>query len=97
MCHTDHFACSRCFKWFSGDFRDIDFSGFDRENWPKRDGKNHKRVAMGMRTFSTPSEREREESRAGMRYCSLCQLEYFDAPRMLVVDPMHNYLILRKR
>lgn len=66
MGHNAHYACYRCFKWFPGDFGNIDFSGFDRENWPKL---IHRRVAMGMRTFSTPAERE--ESQAGLRYSSL--------------------------
>ena len=93
MGHNAHYGCSRCFKWFPGDFGNVDFSGFDRENWPKRNGRVHRRVAMGMRTFSTPAEREREESQAGLRYSSLIQLPYFDAPRMLVVDPMHNLFL----
>ena len=42
----------------------FDFPGFDRENWPRRDGKIHRRVSVGMCSFSTPSEQEWEESRA---------------------------------
>lgn len=93
LSHNAHFACSRCFKRFPGTFGNIDFSGFDRENWPKRDGKVHRRVAMGLRAFTTPAERERMESQAGLRYSSLLRLPYFDAPRMLIVDPMHNLFL----
>jgi hypothetical protein len=55
-----------------------DLSGFDRESWPKRDGKLHRRVAMGLRSFTTRAEQERMESQAGLRYSSLLQLPYFD-------------------
>ena len=71
----------------------MDFSGFDRENWPKRDSKFHRHVAMGLRTFTTPAQQERMESQAGLRYSSLLQLPYFDALRMLIVDPMHNLFL----
>ena len=93
LSHNAHFACSRCFKRFPGTFGNIDFSGFDRENWPKRDGKVHRRVAMGLRTFTTPAEQERRESQAGLRYSSLLRLPYFDAPTMLIVDPTHNLFL----
>ena len=91
--HNASFGCSRCYKAFSGGFGSTDYSGFDRENWPKRDGKEHRRIGMGMRSFTTATERERQESQAGLRYSSLMKLRYFDAPRMLVVDPMHNLFL----
>ena len=40
---------------------------------------------MGPRTFTTSAEQEK--SQAGLQYLSLLQLPYFDAPRMLIVDP----------
>lgn len=33
------------------------------------------------------------ESTLGCRFSSLLKLPYFDAPRMLIVDPMHNLLL----
>lgn len=91
--HNAHYACSRCFKRFPGTFGTINFSGFDRESWPKRDGRLHRRIAMGLRSFTTQAEQDRMESQAGLRYSSLLQLPYFDAPRMLIVDPMHNLFL----
>ena len=93
LSHNAHFACSRCFKRFPGTFGSIDLSGFDRENWPERDGKLHRHVAVGLHSFTTPAEQERKESQAGLCYSSLLQLPYFDAPRMLNVDPMHNLFL----
>ena len=36
------------------------------------------------------SAREQKESEVGCRYFCLLQLPYFDAVRMLIIDPMHN-------
>ena len=34
-----------------------------------------------------------KESSSGCRYSVLLELEYFDSPRFLVVDPMHNLFL----
>ena len=36
---------------------------------------------------------ESAESQSGCRYLELVLLPYFDAPRMLVIDPMHNLFL----
>ena len=43
-------------------------------------------------TLKCPSETAKEhlESQVGCRYSCLLQLPYFDAVRMLIIDPMHN-------
>lgn len=43
--------------------------------------------------FSTKSELCKAESAAGCKYSVLVKLPYFDAPRMLIVDPMHNLFL----
>ena len=88
--HAAHYGCSKCFKKFSGSAGKIEYIGFDRENWPSRNGVSHRRVAMGMHRFSTLHEQESMEIKSGLRYSSLVLLPYFDAPRMLIIDPMHN-------
>ena len=45
--HNARLGCSRCYKEFSGGFGTTDYSGFDRENWLKHDGKEHRRIGMG--------------------------------------------------
>lgn len=55
--------------------------------------KVYRRVAMGLCTFTTLAEQERMKSQAGLQYSSLLRLPYFDAPRMLIVDPMHNLFL----
>ena len=46
-----------------------------------------------MRRFTTSTEQEQKESQAGLRHISLMKLPYFNAPRMLIVDPMHNLFL----
>ena len=59
-------------SFFPGGFGCLDYSGFDRQNWPPRDGKDHRKVGLSMQSFSSPSERDKKESSAGLRYCSHC-------------------------
>lgn len=49
--------------------------------------------AMKYSSCVTKSERSEIERRSGVRYSYLLELPYFNAPRMCVVDPMHNLLL----
>lgn len=88
-----HYGCSRCFKRFPGGIGSMDYSGFEREKWPSRSGTNHCQVASTLTNFRTKAQQEAKESNAGCRYSELVRLPYFDPPRMLVVDPMHNLFL----
>ncbi len=83
------YGCSRCFKAFPGHVGLMDYSGFNRDEWPPRCGRSHRQVACSLKNFTTKSEQATKESNAGCRYSELLRLPYFDAPHMLVVDPMH--------
>lgn len=91
--HAAHLGCSRCLKRFSGSVGSMDYSGFDRENWVLRSGPEHKEKCLNILNAKTQSERDNLESSGGCRYSILVCLPYFDAPRMLVVDPMHNLFL----
>lgn len=91
--HGAHLGCSRCFKKFSGGVGSMDFSGFDRENWILRSGPQHKESALKTLSENTQTKRDEAESSSGSRYSVLLDLPYFDAPRMLVIDPMHNLFL----
>jgi len=69
----------------------MDYSGFDRENWPPRTGQKHREDANSLLACKTKTELE--ESKLGCRYSVLLKLDYFDAPRMLIVDSMHNLFL----
>ncbi len=91
--HSAHYGCSRCWKKFSGGVGTMDYSGFNRDGWQLRTGFNHRQVAERLQHFSTRAEQERTESTSGCRYSVLLKLPYFDAPQMLIIDPMHNLFL----
>jgi len=71
----------------------MDYSGFQRENWNLRTIAVHRQATMKLRSVSTRSALQEGESESGCRYSVLLKLPYFDAPRMLIVDPMHNLFL----
>ena len=71
----------------------MDFSGFDREHWRTRTGSEHRMLATRQISMTTKSYRDDAESSSSCRYSVLLELPYFDAPRMLIVDPMHNLFL----
>jgi len=93
--HSANRACSKCFKFFSGGFREKkDFSGFQQHSsWPKRDGVSHKRNCEKLKAAKSQSEYGRLSSLYGVHYSALCKLEYFDCVRFHVIDPMHNLFL----
>ena len=93
MGHCAHYGCSRCHKWFRGGFGELDYSGFEKENWDPRTGSAHRQFAMRLCSFRTQADRDRRESESGCCSSVLLKLQYFDAPRMLIVDPMHNLFL----
>ena len=93
--HSANRACSKCFKFFPGGFREKkDFSGFQqRSSWLKRDGVSHKRNREKLKTVKSQSEYGRLSSLYGVHYSALCKLEYFDCVWFHVIDPMHNLFL----
>lgn len=70
-----------------------DYSGFDRDSWPPRHNSSHCAHAEMVRKASTQSRHEALASKYGVYYSCLLQLEYFDAVRFTVIDPMHNLFL----
>ena len=68
----------------------IDYSGFDKQNWHQAE---HNSAAFRIKNLQTITAIEDAESNAGCRYSELMQLPCFDAPKMLVIDPMHNLFL----
>ena len=95
LSHNAHFGCSRCWKKFRGSVGSMDFSGFDREHWRTRTGSEHRMLATRQICMTTKSYRDDAESSSSCRYSVLLELPYFDAPHMLIVDPMHNFLVVQ--
>ena len=92
--HNSHRGCSKCFKFFPGNVKDsFDFSGFKREEWPKRDIRSHRRHARDLLRAKTKSEHDRLAKKYGLYYSVLLELSYFDCIRFTVIDPMHNLFL----
>ena len=91
--YSAHCGCSRCFKQFPGSIGSMDYSGFEREKWTPRSCTTHRQVAGCLKIFQTKAQQVAKEFAAGCRYSELVRLPYFDPPRMLVVDPMHNLFL----
>ena len=66
----------------------MDYSGFDRNNWPSRSRADHLH-AVSLQQCTSQSRLELESS-SGYRYTAFLDLPHFIPWRMLVVDPMHN-------
>lgn len=91
LSYTANLGCSRCYCNFgTGIFGKQDYSGFNRASWKLRSNQQHRRDVNAIQACVTKSEKKIKVSSLGCRYSSLLQLPYFDAVRMLVIDPMHN-------
>ena len=86
-------GCSKCHKVFNRTNNITDYSGFDTVNWTKRDGEDHKRLAIKTLDAKTKTILREMESTEGVRYSELHRLPYYDPVRMHVIDPMHNLLL----
>ena len=88
--HGGRLGCSKCLKRFTGSFGNINYSGFDRENWPQGTPESHRAAVKRILKCYTKSKQQEIESSTGYRYTVLLELPYFNSTRMLVIDPMHN-------
>ena len=50
-------------------------------------------VAKRVCECRTQGQQQDVEQEFGIRYSVLLELPYFDAPRMCIIDPMHNLLL----
>ena len=96
--HSAHLGCSKCKKYFPSSTHGLDYSGFQRHTWVKRTNESHRSDIAKLSGCKTKTALRKMESKLGCRYSSLLKLPYFDAPTMLVIDPMHClFLGLAKR
>lgn len=93
--HSAALGCSKCAKQFSYDHirKKMDFSGYDRENWPARSLEVHREQCNNYLTAQTKSQKKLIEKEFGIRYLALVDLPYFDLIKFAVVDQMHNLFL----
>ena len=90
LSHNAHLGCSQCFKRFSGTVGAMNYSG---DSWPARSGPRHAKDACSLLNMRTKTDLQKAESELGCQYSALLKLPYFNAPRMLIIDPMHNLFL----
>ena len=83
-------GCSRCLKKFQGVVGSMNYSGFNIFSWVPRSSQDHRKIAENINSCNTKQKKNEMESSTGCRYSCLLDLPYFNASRMLIVDPMHN-------
>ena len=91
--HSASIGCSKCLKQFPNRGDKLDYSGYEREQWPKRDLEAHRRAAEEYRKAKTKAQQDSLLRKAGVRYSVLLMLPYFDVVRYHVIDAMHNLLL----
>ena len=92
--HSAERACSKCFKSFPGSVKTgRDFSGFDRDQWQPRCNELHRCHADMVRKAAIKTTHEKLATRYGCYFSVILELEYFDAVRFTVIDPMHNLFL----
>ena len=88
-------GCSKCTLSFpTKNFGDKpDYSNYDRNSWELRTNDEHRAVSVQHLQCNTQTDQRKIEREYGVRYSVLLELPYYDAPRMCVIDPMHNLLL----
>ena len=88
-------GCSKCLLSFpTHSFGEKpDYSNFNRSEWNLRNNEEHRLAATNHKMANTKAQQANIEHSTGVRYSVLLELPYFDAPRMCIVDPMHNLFL----
>mgnify|MGYP002803532383 CR=1 FL=1 len=95
LSHNARLGCSRCLKEFPVNAfgERPDYSGFERNSWPKRNADQHRTHAFQTLQATSESKRKQMERTFGCRYTELLRLPYYDSVRFVIIDPMHNLLL----
>ena len=91
--HSASLGCSKCMKAIQGAVGNMNYSGFDHHTWPLRTNAVHRKNVQLVQRCTTKTKQRQKESELGCRYSTLLELPYFDPPRMLITDPMHNLFL----
>ena len=93
--HGAYRGCSKCLVEFPTEAfgEKADYTNFNRTEWETRTNEQHRSAAKKHRNCNTLSHEKKMKRENGVRYSMLLDLPYFDAPRMCIIDPMHNMLL----
>ena len=92
--YSSKHACWKCEKIFpyNSVLNRVDFSGEDIGIL--RTHEQHKKNALCALSAVTPSQRNEIEKETGSRFTELMNLPYYDCIRYVIIDPMHNLLLV---
>ena len=90
--HSARLGCTKCLKPFlTAHFGEKPgISGFNKDQWPKRDTPTHRRLANQYKILSNRLQQKALESKHGLQYSELLQLLYFKILHFCLVGSMHN-------
>ena len=91
--HSASLGCSKCLKSFTSKVGNMKYSGFDHCTWTPRTNEQHRQSVQQILQCKTATDQARKESQLGCRYSALVRFPYFNPPRMLVIDPIHNIFL----
>ena len=93
--HGAQKGCSKCLLQFpTQSFGEKpDYSNFNRSEWHFRSNEAHRLSATKHKMANTKAQQIEIEQQTSVRYSVLLELPYFDAPRMCIIDPMHNLFL----
>lgn len=91
--HAANLGCSKCKKSFSGGIGNKDYSGFNRQSWTPRTKSSHNRYSTMLKNCRTQREHDAISKEHGTYYSILTELDYFDAVKFHIIDPMHNLFL----
>ena len=91
--HMATLGCSKYKKKFSGGFGKNYLLVLTEKHGEKRSNEDHRICEFRVWPCKTKIEREKLESETEVRYSVLLGLPYYDAIRMVLIDPMHNLFL----
>ena len=91
--HNSTFGCNKCYKTFSSGLSNVNYSGYDRDNWTSRNNFLHRENCQEVLCETTKTGIRKKEAEFGVRYSIMLELSYFDPVRFTVVDVMHNLFL----
>ena len=100
LANSAKLGCSKCTQEFPSIGEHTikrDYSGFERSEWTSCTNSIHHGNVEKLSECSSQTALNKKERELGCRYSALLDLDYFDPPVMLTIDPVHClYLGLAK-
>jgi len=92
--HNSTFGCNKCYKKFlSSGLSNVDYSGYDCDNWICRNNVSHRENCQQILFETTKTGIRKKEAEFGIRYSIMLELSYFNPVHFTIIDVMHNLFL----